>query len=72
MLKDTAKALGYLEENFSSHYNRIGCASERYQAGYTPEDISMFIGWTSNAVFGYLQTEPPSLFSLAGQEAERI
>jgi hypothetical protein len=72
MLKDTAKALGYLEENFSSHCNRIGCASDLYQAGYTPEDISMFIGWTSNAVFGYLQAEPPSLFSLAGQEAERI
>lgn len=68
MLKDIAKDLGYPEENFSSHCNRIGCASKLYEAGYTPEDISMFIGWTSNAVFGYLQKEAPSLFAMAGQE----
>jgi hypothetical protein len=66
MLKDTAKELGYPEKNFSSHCNRIGCASGLYTAGYTPEDISMFIGWTSSAVFGYLQKEPPSLLTIAG------
>ena len=71
MLKDTAKELGYAEKNFSSHCNRIGCASGLYEAGYSPEDISMFIGWTSKAVFGYLQKEPPSLFSIAGQEEEK-
>jgi len=31
----------------------------------------MFIGWTSKAVFGYLQKEPPSLFSIAGQEEDK-
>jgi len=70
MLKDIAKELGYSEKNFSSHCNRIGCASGLHAAGYTPEDISMYIGWTSTAVFGYLQKESPSLLTIAGQEEE--
>ena len=71
MLKDTAKDLGYPEKNFSSHCNRIGCASGLHAARYTPEDISMFIGWTSDAVFGYLQKEPPSLLTIGGQEEDK-
>ena len=71
MLKDTAKDLGYPEKNFSSHCNRSGCASGLHAARYMPEDISMLIGWTSSAVFGYLQKEPPSLLTIAGQEEEK-
>jgi hypothetical protein len=70
MLKETAVCLGYPEENFSSHCNRIGCASKLFEAGYTAEQISSIIGWTSNAVFGYLQTTPPSLFSLEERQNE--
>jgi hypothetical protein len=70
MLKETAVCLGYPEENFSSHCNRIGCASKLFEAGYTAEKISSIIGWTSNAVFGYLQTTPPSLFSLEERQNE--
>ena len=65
MLKETAVSLGYPENNFSSHCNRIGCASKLFEAGYSADEISSTIGWTSNAVFGYLQMTAPSLFSLA-------
>ena len=64
MLKDIARSLEYPEENFSSHCNRIGCASKLFKAGYTADEISSTIGWTSNAVFGYLQITAPSPFSL--------
>ena len=64
MLKETAVSLGYPEDNFSSHCNRIGCASKLFEAGYTADEISSIIGWTSNAVFGYLQITAPSPFSL--------
>ena len=70
MLKETAVCLGYPEENFSSHCNRIGCASNLFKAGYTAEEISSTIGWTSNAVFGYLQMTTPSLFSLEEDQNE--
>jgi len=40
MLKETAVCLGYPEENFSSHCNRIGCASKLFEAGYTADEIS--------------------------------
>jgi len=64
MLKETAVSLGYPENNFSSHCNRIGCASKLFEAGYSADEISSTIGWTSNAVFGYLQMTAPSPFSL--------
>jgi hypothetical protein len=70
MLKDTAVFLGYPEENFSSHCNRIGCASKLFEAGYSAEQISSTIGWTSNAVFGYLQVTAPSLFSMEESQNE--
>ena len=41
MLKETAVCLGYPEENFSSHCNRIGCASKLFEAGYTADEISL-------------------------------
>ena len=72
MLKDIARTLEYPEENFSSHCNRIGCATQLYEAGKTPEEISSIIGWTSNAVFGYLQVEPPSIFSRAEGQSKFI
>ena len=64
MLKETAVSLGYPEDNFSSHCNRIGCATKLFEAGHTADEISSTIGWTSNAVFGYLQITAPSPFSL--------
>jgi len=64
MIKETAVSLGYPEDNFSSHCNRIGCASKLFEAGYSVDEISSVIGWTSNAVFGYLQMTAPSPFSL--------
>ena len=64
MLKETAVCLGHPEENFSSHCNRIGCASKLFEAGYSADEIPSTIGWTSKAEFGYLQMTTPSLFLL--------
>ena len=70
MLKETAVCLGYPEENFSSHCNRIRCASKLFEAGYSANEIPSTIGWTSNVVFGYLQMTTPSLFSLEESQNE--
>ena len=64
MLKTVATTLGYPKDHFSSHCNRSGCASKLHEAGIPVQDISSYIGWTSDAVFGYLQDVPPSTLDL--------
>jgi hypothetical protein len=64
MLKTVATILGYQKDHFSSHSNRSGCASKLHEAGLPVQDISSYIGWTSEAVFGYLHDGPPSTLDL--------
>jgi len=64
MLKTVAAILGYQKDHFSSHSNRSGCASKLHEAGLPVQDISSYIGWTSDAVFGYLHDAPPSTLDL--------
>jgi len=60
MLKSIAGTLGYSERCFSTHSNRAGCATKLHEAGYSIDDISLSIGWTSDAVFGYIRNRQPS------------
>ena len=64
MLKTVATTLGYPAKHFSTHCNRTGCATTLHEAGVSVSDISSYIGWTSDAVFGYLRDTPPSTLDL--------
>ena len=65
MLKSVARTLGYSEKSFSTHSNRTGSATKLYEAGYSIDDISLAIGWTSDAVFGYIRDRQPSTLALS-------
>ena len=52
-LKEAAIVFELPPEMFSTHCNRIGCASDLRAYGESDDDISRFIGWTSDASLLY-------------------
>ena len=52
-LKEAAVVFGLPASMFSSHCNRIGCASDLAAYGFHDGDIKRFIGWSSDASLLY-------------------
>jgi hypothetical protein len=69
LLKAAAVIFGLPELMFSTHCNRIGCASDLHAYGYDDDDLRQFIGWKSDSSLLYQcpsRKDPSALRAGAG------